>query len=274
MNGVVVDRVLGTRVFPTGEDEATALLISDLHVPADGGIVLGWLRGVLAAASRLRARVHVLGDLFDSYVTPGQVKRGVWGEVARMFAAAAAGGVTIDCLHGNRDFLLGPEFVTASRARIVAGGQRGRIGGVDTLLLHGDELCQNDLPYQRAKRWLRHPATRWFARRLPVGMALHVAERARRRSRMVIATGNQQRFQPTAAAIDAAFATGASRLVFGHIHQHCHGSHAGGDYWVLPAFDASGVGLLASPGGIGSVRCHDSGELEPLPAGPPCPFTA
>ena len=274
MNGGVVDRVLGTRVFPTGEDEATALLISDLHVPADGGIVLGWLRGVLAAASRLRARVHVLGDLFDSYVTPGQVKRGVWGEVARMFAAAAAGGVTIDCLHGNRDFLLGPEFVTASRARIVAGGQRGRIGGVDTLLLHGDELCQNDLPYQRAKRWLRHPATRWFARRLPVGMALHVAERARRRSRMVIATGNQQRFQPTAAAIDAAFATGASRLVFGHIHQHCHGSHAGGDYWVLPAFDASGVGLLASPGGIGSVRCHDSGELEPLPAGPPCPFTA
>jgi UDP-2,3-diacylglucosamine hydrolase len=274
LNGVLSDRVLGTRVFQAREDEPTALLISDLHVPADGGVVLSWLRAVLAAARRLQARVHVLGDLFDSYVTPGQVKRGVWGEVAEMFAAAAAGGVAIDCLHGNRDFLLGPEFVAASRARIVAGGLRGRIGGVDTLLLHGDELCQNDLPYQRAKRWLRHPATRWLARALPVGIALRVAERARRKSRMVIAAGNQQRFLPTAAAIEAAFGTGASRLVFGHIHRHCHGSHRGGDYWVLPAFDASGVGLLASPSGIGPVRCHGSGELEPLPVPPPCPFAS
>ncbi len=273
MNGV-----LGTKVFATGCDEATAILISDLHVPAHGGAVLAFLRGALAAARQLSAPVHVLGDLFDSYVTPAQVRTGVWCEVAALFAQAAAAGVTIDVLHGNRDFLLGPEFQTASRARVVAGGLRGRLAGVDTLLLHGDELCQNDLPYQRAKRWLRHPATRWLARQLPLRVALAVAERARRRSRQVIAGGDQQRFLPTAAAVGAAFATGIGRLVFGHIHRHSYGQNIGSDgsdYWVLPAFDATGIGLLARNGAIGSVRFLDaSGRFEPVETPPPCPFTA
>jgi hypothetical protein len=147
--------VLGTEVFEAAGDEATAILISDLHVPADGGPVLASLRGALAAARALSAAVHVLGDLFDSYVTPAQLRTGVWREVAALFAAAAAAGTAIDLLHGNRDFLLGDEFRAASGARVVAGGLRLRLGGVDTLLLHGDELCQNDLPYQRARSMRR-----------------------------------------------------------------------------------------------------------------------
>ncbi len=138
--------VFGTRVHAVGADHAAALLISDLHVPADGGASLQALRGALAAARRLGAAVFVLGDLFDSYVCKAQVRHGVWRDVAALLREA---GVPIALLHGNRDFLLGAEFTAASGARVVAGGLRGRLGGVDTLLLHGDELCRNDLPYQR-----------------------------------------------------------------------------------------------------------------------------
>jgi UDP-2,3-diacylglucosamine hydrolase len=110
--------------------------------------------------------VFVLGDLFDSYVSRRQVAFGVWRDVAAAFAGAAAVGTEVWLLCGNRDFLLGPEFAAASRVHLVDGGVRTRLAGADTLLLHGDELCQNDLPYQRAKRWLRHPLTRAVARRL------------------------------------------------------------------------------------------------------------
>ena len=68
----------------------------------------------------------------------------------------------------------------ASGAELVAGRYRCERGGADTLLVHGDELCQNDLPYQRAKRWLRHPLTRWVARRLPVALAAASASLASR----------------------------------------------------------------------------------------------
>lgn len=267
--------VLGTAVRPAPNDAPVALLVSDLHLPADGGPTVAALHGALAAARRLGAALFVLGDLFDSYVCRAQVRHGVWRDVAGAFAAATAAGVPIVVLHGNRDFMLGSEFAAASRATVVAGGLRGRLGGVDTLLLHGDELCQHDLPYQRAKRWLRHPATRWLLARLPLGLALRTAARARARSAAVVRQGDQSRFLPTAAAVGAAFATGVSRLVFGHIHRHSHGRHGGGEYWVLPAFDASATGLLLRDGAAAPVRFHGTdGEPEPVPLPSPCPFRA
>ena len=265
--------VLGTRIHPVRRDEACAVLISDLHVPSDGGEVLDRLRSALAAARRLGAAAFVLGDLFDSYVAKAQARHGVWREVAGLFAAAAASGVPVDVLHGNRDFLLGEEFGRASGARLVPGGLRGRLGGIDTLLLHGDELCQNDRPYQRAKRWLRHPLTRAIARQLPLRMALAAAEKARRKSQNVIASGDQTRFLPTTAAMDAAMATGAQRLVFGHIHRHAHGQHGAGEYWVLPAFDASGIGFVVRGGQLEPVRfLGTDGRFEGVALPPPCPF--
>jgi UDP-2,3-diacylglucosamine hydrolase len=265
------ETVLGTRIR-SGPEVARAIMISDLHVPNDGGAVVEALGGALAAADRLGAVVFVLGDLFDTYVSRAQIEVGVWREVAARFANAVAGGGRVVVLAGNRDFLLGPEFVRAGGVELVAGGYRARIGGVDTLLLHGDELCQNDRPYQRAKRWLRAPVTRWLARRLPVAVARRVAERARSRSRRVIAAGDQERFLPTRAAVAAAFATGAERLVFGHIHRHASGRVGDGTYRVLPAFDVTATGLVVAADRCEPVRFAADGAFESLPEPSACPF--
>lgn len=252
--------VLGTRVYDLGGDDGPALLFSDLHVPADGGPVLDRLDAALAAAVRAAARVFVLGDLFDSYVSPAQLRVGVWQEVARRFAAAADRGIAIAMLHGNRDFLLGAEFERAARVRVVPGGIRCRLAGRTALLLHGDELCQNDLPYQRAKRWLRSPWLRFVARRLPLRLALAAAERARRKSRRVTSAGDPARFDPTVAAMGAAFATGCDLVVFGHVHAAARGRLAAAgrtaDYCVLPAFDRDGTGIWAEGGELRYVRAE------------------
>jgi UDP-2,3-diacylglucosamine hydrolase len=270
-----VTAVLGTPVQELAADGRPALLISDLHVPVDGGAVLARLDSALAHAERLGARVFVLGDLFDSYVGRRQVRVGIWRDVAARFAAAHGAGVEVQMLVGNRDFLLGPEFARAARLSLWPGGLRVRLAGVDTLLLHGDELCQNDVPYQRAKRWLRHPVTVFILRNLPLRTALWVAERARARSRKVVAYGDQGRFLPTRTALDAAFATGVGQVVFGHIHRRALGPWGGGRYWVLPAFDAEGIGLLVTPDGLQALRF--SGALaapEPVPPPPELSFPA
>ncbi|MBL8754202.1 MAG: UDP-2,3-diacylglucosamine diphosphatase [Planctomycetes bacterium] len=267
-------RALGTPILDLGTTSGSALLISDLHVPADGGVVLVRLRAAVAAATAARADLFVLGDLFDSYVCRAQVRHGVWRDVAAMFAEAAAAGVRIVLLHGNRDFLLGAEFERHSRARVVAGGVKVVLGGVPTLLLHGDELCVNDLPYQRAKRWLRSAPVRWLARSLPLAVALRVAARARAKSRMVIASGDQSRFLPTQAAVAAAFAVGVRRLVFGHIHRHAHGAFGDGDYWILPAFDEAGVGLRVDTAVAPLAFAPGAGPPEPTAVPPTFPFTA
>lgn len=267
-------QVLGTTVTALPPCDGPAFLISDLHVPADGGRALANLDLALAAARREQARLFVLGDLFDSYVSRAQARVGVWRDVAARFAALAADGVAVDLLRGNRDFLLGPEFVAASRAALHPGGIRLVLGGVETLMLHGDELCQNDLPYQRAKRWLRSGVTRAIARRLPLRLALAAAARARRRSAAVIASGDQSRFLPTRSAIAAAFAAGVERLVFGHIHRHATGPFGDDDarYWVLPAFDGeAAVGFRSDATGFGPVR-FTADATAAIDEPEPCPF--
>lgn len=266
--------VLGTRVHGLTEPAPRALLVSDLHLPADGGRVFDALAGAVAAARRARASLFLLGDVFDSYVARGQVRVGVWRDTAALLRTLVDDGLAVAVLHGNRDFLLGPEFAAASGARVVAGGLRGLVGGVDTLLLHGDELCVRDLPYQRAKRWLRRPLTRFLARSLPLGVAVRVAARARAKSAMVIQRGDQTRFLPTESAVAAAFATGAQRLVFGHIHRPSHGRVGAGEYRVLPAFDADPVAIAVDEAGWRVVRCGPDGAVVALPDPGPCPFGA
>ncbi|MCB9887742.1 MAG: UDP-2,3-diacylglucosamine diphosphatase [Planctomycetes bacterium] len=270
----VVGALLGTAVFRWNQPVAAAVLISDLHVPSDGGAAFAHLQDAVAAARQAQRPLFVLGDLFDSYVSAAQVRTGIWRDTAALFGAAVAGGSPVVILHGNRDFLLGAEFERASGARVVAGALRVALAGVETLLAHGDELCQRDLPYQRAKRWLRHPVTRFVGRHLPLSLALSLAERARRRSRAVIASGDQSRFLPTAAAVAAAFADGVQQLVFGHIHRHATGEVGGGRYRVLPAFDQDGVGLLADDRGLRPVRFLPGGQVEPVDEPGPCPFPA
>lgn len=262
------ERVLGTRVFDVDGGELPTWVLSDLHVPKDGGAVVDWLAAVLASAARAPSRVLVLGDLFDSYVSPRQLHVGIWRDVAQSFRAAVQAGARIAVLHGNRDFLLGAEWERATGAVVVPGGIRTVLAGRRTLLLHGDELCVNDLPYQRAKRWLRRSWVRALARRLPLRTALWVAARARAKSLRVIAGGDQARFLPTRAAIEAALAVGVERVVFGHIHRLAQGMVAGGDYVVLPAFDRAGEALAPAAAAAAGLRVATAGTAGPERAGP------
>ena len=203
--------LLGTAIR-AGADAQRALLVSDLHLGGDGGAALAALDRVLAAAGDGGMPVFVLGDLFDSYVSRAQVRTGVWRAVAERFRRARDGACgRVVLLVGNRDFLLGDEFVRAAGCELVHGGYRLRLGDRDTLLLHGDELCQNDLPYQRAKRWLRSAPVRALARRLPLALAARAAERARQRSQNVVRRGDQTRFLPSRQAVARAFGLGIDR---------------------------------------------------------------
>ncbi len=263
---------LGTTVR-VGAPAERAVLVSDLHVGDVGDDVFASLASAVDYASDNADALFVLGDLFDSYVSRAQIRVGVWRDVAARFAAAAERGLRVVVMVGNRDFLLGSEFEAASRAELVPGGYRASVGGVDTLLLHGDELCQNDLPYQRAKRWLRHPITRGIARMLPLGLARRAAERARQKSQRVVTRGDQDRFLPSERAVDRALACGAQRLVFGHIHRYAAGYYGSAEYHVLPAFDDLAVGLEIGPGRCAPAWFGAGPSKMPAGAPEPCPWS-
>ncbi len=266
--------VLGTPVFAALDDERPDLfLISDLHVPeggegvdgaAESRVLRGLTRVLEAAEARAAtARVWILGDLFESFVSWKQSRVGVWRVVAERLAHTVDAGVPVTILHGNRDFMLDERWGRATGARVLPGGGLLRFGERTLLVLHGDELCVNDLPYQKAKRWLRSPVTKAMLRRLPLAASMRLARKARSKSVQSIATGDQARFAPPHHALQSAFsavlaADGSSAsarpdtLVFGHVHQASRTpwpGAKGAEALVLPAFDEAWQVLVAGAGG-------------------------
>lgn len=271
-------KVVGTSIESARDDDRSCtILVSDLHIPDDGGPAKAMFCDLLAGIEDpARTRVIVLGDLFDVYIGPKQNTVGVWRQIAEALAESADRGVSVTVLHGNRDFMLDSAFADDGRCRVVAGGLRIQLDGQSCLLLHGDELCQRDLPYQRAKRMLRHPLTRAIVRNLPLSVSMRLAARARNRSEAVIASGDQTRFDPTAKAMQEVFDGSVACLVFGHIHRPARGCYAvdgdaessggkSGEYAILPAFDETGVYLQFCEGVLGYRHVAD-GPVDDYPA--------
>jgi UDP-2,3-diacylglucosamine hydrolase len=256
-------KVLGTRmVVARGEERARAVLVSDLHLPRERGAVHEWFEDLLARA-RAQAndtRVFILGDLFDVWVNDRQRTLPAWDRTVAALRETTDRGVIVDVIVGNRDYMLGAAFASAAGVMVHRGGLLATLCGERTALVHGDELCLRDRPYQRVKPILRSLPVRGMLAALPRVLALRIASRARRVSHDVQQRGRAvadaaPRYEATAAAIDTLFrATGVTRLIHGHVHRPARTRLAADrELLVLPAFDEAGVHLVAKEGRIGFV---------------------
>ncbi|MGQ0524553.1 MAG: UDP-2,3-diacylglucosamine diphosphatase, partial [Betaproteobacteria bacterium] len=66
------------------------------------------------------------------------------------FAGLARAGVKVFVMHGNRDFLMAGRFGEATGATLLEDPALVELGGVRTLLMHGDTLCTDDVDYRNS----------------------------------------------------------------------------------------------------------------------------
>ncbi len=122
------------------------LFISDLHLCASRPhITLAFLNFLNSTARHARA-LYVLGDLFEYWA--GDDDMASQQTVIAGLRDLANSGVRLYLLHGNRDFLFGPEFCAAANITLLADPSLVMVHGVRTLISHGDALCSDDVDYQ------------------------------------------------------------------------------------------------------------------------------
>ena len=85
--------------------------IADLHLnPAEPATVAAWQRYMLGTAA---SAVFILGDLFEAWVGDDAARQpGLEAQCAATLRATAARR-PVHFMRGNRDFLVGPAFLTA-----------------------------------------------------------------------------------------------------------------------------------------------------------------
>jgi UDP-2,3-diacylglucosamine hydrolase len=195
------------------------LLLSDLHLPNEPSPLReGFLR-FLAGPARQAEAVYILGDLFEYWVGDDVGVDDYAAEISALRALTAS-GVAVYFIAGNRDFLVGRGFAKATGVQLLGDPLVVELGGVKTLLSHGDLLCTDDKSYQRWRRFSHNRVAQWLFMRLPKSRRHAIAGGLRHKS------GADKRNKPSAimdvneAAVVAAMKRyGVTRLIHGHTHR-------------------------------------------------------
>jgi UDP-2,3-diacylglucosamine hydrolase len=171
----------------------------------------------LDGRAQAAARLVIVGDLFDVWVTPEQA--GDPG-LAAVFASLGrlASRIDVGFVEGNRDFAASPELRAIGVRKLddVIVVECGRRRVVAT---HGDLLCTKDVRYQAFRRLARTETVRHLLRRAPAATAKNVGDAARKGSAMETAskTYGDMGLAPNAVA-SLLRVHDADALVCGHVH--------------------------------------------------------
>lgn len=212
--------------------------ISDLHLsPRSPGATRLFLQ-FLAGRARQAEELYILGDLFEAWIGDDDSGDPFNAQVIAALHAASDAGLRISVMHGNRDFLLGDGFATATGARLLGDPHLLTTAEWQFILSHGDALCLDDATYMAFRAQVRNPA--WQAALLtkPLGERRVIAAHMRE----VSESSQRDKDSPytdlqAAATNDFLRDHGYVTFIHGHTHQpakHDHivdGIHV--ERWVL-----------------------------------------
>jgi UDP-2,3-diacylglucosamine hydrolase len=202
------------------------LFLSDLHLsPRERASMAAFERFTAGPAREARA-VYVMGDLFDWWVGDDQLRHPFFRTIAARLRSLAEAGVAVHVARGNRDFLLGEGFARAAGASLLPERTVLALGGVPTLLIHGDELCTDDHAYQRFRARTRTEAWRRDILRKPYFVRRGIAAVLRLGSRRATANKPEAIMDVNPSAVADAFrAHDVLRMIHGHTHRPAHHEH-------------------------------------------------
>jgi len=205
---------------------APTLFISDLHLaPERPGLVDAFL-ALMRGPARGAAALYAIGDLFDAWLGDDQLKEPLAASVAASFAQLSASGTPVYLQRGNRDFLLGERFAQACGATLLPDAVVHELHGSPTLIMHGDQLCTDDVAYQRFRAYWQDPVHRRRLLALPYLVRRGIAATFRASSRRATAGKSEVIMDVNAGAVTAALREhGVARLIHGHTHRPARHEH-------------------------------------------------
>jgi len=229
------------------------LFVSDLHLDAAHPEIGRQFEAFLASDARSAEALYILGDLFEAWLGDDDPDPAARATV-RALRGLTDSGVAVFVMHGNRDFLIGERFRRETGARLLADGTVVNLYGERVLLMHGDELCTDDVSYQRLRRIVRNPVVRAIFRIMTLGQRRALARKLRAGSREHVGMTAPEIMDVNAAAVTQAFReAGVRTLIHGHTHRPAvHRLEIDGapaQRIVLGDWYAQGSVLEVSPGG-------------------------
>ncbi|SNX28664.1 UDP-2,3-diacylglucosamine hydrolase [Polynucleobacter meluiroseus] len=228
---------------------ASALLISDIHLTPSMPLTAQRFFDFCEKDAPKVEAVFILGDLFEYWVGDDTVLHSPFHQEVKRALASLSTKVKIYYLHGNRDFLLGSDFLKKTGMTLMNDPAKIAVDGTEYVVSHGDSLCTADVAYQVFRKWTRKPWIQKLFLSLPAHWRRSIANHLRSKStaqyqkaeRLTPVT-NRMKTNVTLPAIAAALVTqSGDRLIHGHTHLPAHHQEQYAEQswqrWVLSDWD-------------------------------------
>lgn len=193
--------------------------IADLHLSADRDDINQCLFEFLKNDAPKADALYILGDLFEVWIGDDE-QNSFTLSIAAAFKTLSQQDVPIYFIHGNRDFLMRQKFADQAGFSILPEQKVIDLYGQPTLIMHGDELCTQDIEYQAFRKTAR---SWWWPRvmlSLPLAVRRKLAKKARATSKKKQAQLTMEIMDVAQDAVIAAMQShGVQKLIHGHTHR-------------------------------------------------------
>jgi UDP-2,3-diacylglucosamine hydrolase len=197
----------------------TTLFISDLHLDDRRPETTALFLNFVQMEATTCAALYILGDLFEFWLgddVPSRCSEQVAGALARLKSQ----GVPCYFQHGNRDFLLQRNYADKAGMQLLPEEYVVDLYGEQVLLMHGDSLCSDDVPYQQFRATVRDPAWQTDFLSKPAEERLQIALQARDASAEHKGSVSMEIMDVNQAEVINAFTRhGVTRMIHGHTHR-------------------------------------------------------
>jgi UDP-2,3-diacylglucosamine hydrolase len=232
----------------------TTLFISDLHLSAERPDITQVFHSLLQTIAPESEALYILGDLFEVWLGDDLIPP-EYSESISELKKLADKGIPIYIMRGNRDFLFGPRFAELSGATLIEDPIIINLYGTDTLLMHGDTLCTDDIKYQEFRTMVRNPAFQQDFLSKTAAERIAIAKQLRDTSKSETNSKSEEIMDVNVAAVIDAFTQhNVQNLIHGHTHRPAtHKHQANGSLAiriVLPDWYDTGSVLIYSDSGF------------------------
>ena len=197
----------------------TTLFISDLHLTEERPEIITLFQAFLREEAAQADALYILGDLFEAWLGDDAVLPSMQ-PVLDELSMLTKSGVPVFVMVGNRDFLLGEQFEKMTGCKLLPDPSVINLYGTDTLLMHGDTLCTDDLDYLEFRKQVRNPAWQSAVLAKTIDERIAMAREARAESKARTQEKSEDIMDVNAEAVNEAFREhDVTRLIHGHTHR-------------------------------------------------------
>jgi len=231
-----------------------SIFVSDLHLAPDRPRASELFFELVSGAAAEAGALYILGDLFENWVGDDDLDNGFNASIAGALRALSGKGVRLCFMQGNRDVLAGQVFAARCGAKLIEDPTLIDLHGTQTLLMHGDTLCTDDVEYQKFRIYAHDPENQRTFLAQPLAERRQQMFGMRAESERSKQTKSARIMDVTPAAVEKTLReSGYPRLIHGHTHRPARHAH------VVDGRECERWVLTDWYGRAGYLRCDRDG---------------